>query len=269
MPHPIVGTDFSTARRDLLTLASILRSNLEVSSSGELLFNIPSNYESLLYQRSVGRRMQRLYQTASPTLLYLFRISFGVMIVGSTALLATLILTSMFSGSASDDSDSDSSSKSSLSKSSSISTLFDIVDFIRIITYYKDENSGVGNFLEAVYSYLFGDEDPNKGCHLIYCHCRARVVCLLYAYCSMLLHTDFESQLFRRVAATIRQFDGIVISEQIAAFASVPPMLPTVADQSTDVTMVDESYMLPMAVRFGGSPIVTEEGNIVYLFEVH
>lgn len=148
-------------------LASVLRSNLEVSSSGELLFNIPSNYESLLYQRSVGRRAQQLYQTASPTLFFLFRMSFGVMIVGSTALLATFILTSMCARSSSEgesDSDNRSGSRSSSSSSSSSLTmgLFDIVDFIRIVT-YKDEDAGVGNFLEAVYSYLFGDEDPNKG----------------------------------------------------------------------------------------------------------
>lgn len=137
-------------------LASVLRSNLEVSSSGELLFNIPSNYESLLYQRSVGRRVQQLYQTASPTLFYLFRVSFGVMIVGSTAVLATFIFKES-------DSDNKSGSKSSSSRSSSVSVgLFDVVDLIRIIT-YKDEDAGVGNFLEAVYSYLFGDEDPNKG----------------------------------------------------------------------------------------------------------
>ena len=144
-------------------LASVLRSNLEVSSSGELLFNIPSNYESLLYQRSVGRRVQQLYQTASPTLFYLFRVSFGVMIVGSTAVLATFIFMSMCARSEESDSDNKSGSKSSSSRSSSVSVgLFDVVDLIRIIT-YKDEDAGVGNFLEAVYSYLFGDEDPNKG----------------------------------------------------------------------------------------------------------
>lgn len=145
-------------------LASVLRSNLEVSSSGELLFNIPGNYESLLYQRSVGRRVQQLYQTMSPTLFYLFRVSFGVMIVGSTAVLATFIFMSMCGRSEDSDSDNKSGSKSSSSsRSSSVSVgLFDVVDLIRIIT-YKDEDAGVGNFLEAVYSYLFGDEDPNKG----------------------------------------------------------------------------------------------------------
>jgi len=234
------GTDFSTAKRDLLMLASVLRSNLEVSSSGELLFNIPGNYESLLYQRSVGRRVQQLYQTASPTLFYLFRVSFGVMIVGSTAVLATFIFMSMCGRSEESESDNKSGSKSSSSsRSSSVSVgLFDVVDLIRIIT-YKDEDAGVGNFLEAVYSYLFGDEDPNK---------------------------DYQSQLSRRVAATIRQNDGIVIAEQIAAYADAPAMLPTAAD-AYSAAGVDESYMLPMAVRFGGSPVVTAEGNIVYHFE--
>jgi hypothetical protein len=44
-------------------------------------------------------------------------------------------------------------------------------------------------------------------------------------------------------------------------------MLPTAAD-AYSAAGVDESYMLPMAVRFGGSPVVTAEGNIVYHFEV-
>lgn len=254
-------------------LASVLRSNLEVSSSGELLFNIPSNYESLLYQRSVGRRVQQLYQTASPTLFYLFRVSFGVMIVGSTAVLATFIFMSMCARSEESDSDNKSGSKSSSSsRSSSVSVgLFDIVDLIRIIT-YKDEDAGVGNFLEAVYSYLFGDEDPNKGElssyseSLLLLQLRSSNYFILHC-CSTNTTTDYQSQLSRRVAATIRQNDGIVIAEQIAAYADAPAMLPSAADAHS-AAGVDESYMLPMAVRFGGSPVVTAEGNIVYHFEV-
>ena len=71
------------------------------------------------------------------------------------------------------------------------------------------------------------------------------------------------------MATLIRQLDGIVIAEQLAALAVNPPALPHAVRTLSDDAVVDEGYVLPMAVRFGGSPTVTEEGNIVYQFEVH
>ena len=86
------------------------------------------------------------------------------------------------------------------------------------------------NFLEAVFSFLFGDGDPNA---------------------------DLEDRRWQSIATVIRANHGVVTAEQIAPF---------LGDLGQGWSNELEDYMIPVLSRFNGVPEVSPEGGIVYQF---
>lgn len=96
-------------------------------------------------------------------------------------------------------------------------------------------------FLESVFSYVFGDGNPNG---------------------------DVEERRIALVAEMIRQNGGAVTAEQLAPFCDDAPM-PLDEDNGKlgeERAYVDESFVLPIVTQLDGEPQVTEEGDIVYIF---
>ena len=50
-------------------------------------------------------------------------------------------------------------------------------------------------------------------------------------------------------------------AEELAPFLDVPP-----AGKDADSIVVDEGYIVPALVRFGGSPEVDQDNNLIYRF---
>jgi len=90
-------------------------------------------------------------------------------------------------------------------------------------------------FLESVFSYVFGDGDPNG---------------------------DVEERRIASAAEMIRGNGGAVAAEQLAPFCDGAPM-PLMGEERA---YVDESFVLPIVAQLDGEPRVTEEGDIVYVF---
>ncbi|NJL84826.1 MAG: hypothetical protein HC886_00730 [Leptolyngbyaceae cyanobacterium SM1_1_3] len=86
------------------------------------------------------------------------------------------------------------------------------------------------NFFEAIFSFLFGDGDPNA---------------------------DLEERRWQTIGTLIRDTDGVVIAEQIT---------PYLDNLGQGWSKEYEDYMLPVLSRFNGLPEVTPEGSIVYRF---
>jgi hypothetical protein len=86
------------------------------------------------------------------------------------------------------------------------------------------------NFLEAIFSFLFGDGDPNA---------------------------DLEERRWQEVGAVIQNNGGAIAAEQIA---------PYLDNVGKDWMMDDGDYALPALTRFNGIPEVSREGDIVYHF---
>jgi len=102
---------------------------------------------------------------------------------------------------------------------------------------------------------VFGDGDPNQG---------------------------LPQEQLRLAAEAIRNAGGAVAAEELAPFCLVPPPADPFAD-AVDIeapdgrkssirtlgqsSVVDEQYVLPIVQALGGVPEVTEDGDIVYLFE--
>lgn len=104
------------------------------------------------------------------------------------------------------------------------------------------KEGGLG-MLEAVYSCVFGDGDPNVG---------------------------LEEERWRRVADVIRENGGAVVAEQIAGLLDLPEGWKAGGGGGKDggdlVTHVDEDFMMEVARRFNGVPEVTDDGDLVYVF---
>lgn len=63
-----------------------------------------------------------------------------------------------------------------------------------------------------------------------------------------------------QVGRYIQSKGGVVTAEELAPFLDPPT-------QTVDDDEVDEGFVVPALVRFGGSPEVDSSGNLLYRFE--
>lgn len=76
-------------------------------------------------------------------------------------------------------------------------------------------------------------------------------------------HVDFEKAQIIAVTRRIRELRGVVSAEDLAPYLNPPKF-----DPSSQSVIVNESWMLNVVLSLGGTPVVTENGNIAYVFEV-
>jgi hypothetical protein len=86
------------------------------------------------------------------------------------------------------------------------------------------------NALESIFSFLFGDGNPN---------------------------VDLEKRRWQEIGGVIRNSRGAVAAEQIA---------PYLDNLGEEYKRQSEDYMLPVLARFDGRPEVSPDGEIVYHF---
>ncbi|HEY9704683.1 MAG TPA: hypothetical protein V6C58_19735, partial [Allocoleopsis sp.] len=94
----------------------------------------------------------------------------------------------------------------------------------------NSEEEKTMDFLPAVFSFLFGDGDPNA---------------------------KLEQARWTQIGMVIRNNKNAVVAEQIS---------PYLDELGTGYNLEYESYMLPVLTKFNGQPQVDSEGNIIYCF---
>ncbi len=99
------GTSITQAQRQLSTLAQLTSGTLEVSNEGSLVYAFSNGYRGTLSARSGRRRLQETWATVSPVLFYMARLSFGVALIASIALIFTAIIALQSTSSNRDDRD--------------------------------------------------------------------------------------------------------------------------------------------------------------------
>jgi len=238
------GVSLSQARKDLTTLASLSRGDIAVSSDGELMYEFPPNLSSVLSQNSAKFKSIQTFEKIWPSLFWGIRVSFGVALLASVVLIFSTLLFINSSSSSSDDDRrrDDRGGDRGMNFGGSMIWGPSPFDFF----YYRPYGSYgyYGNmnqqqdptkmgFFESVFSYIFGDGNPNQG---------------------------LEERRLSLAAEMIRQSNGAVTAEQLAPFSDAPN-----PDES-DKAYVDESFVLPIVTQLDGEPQVTEDGDIVYVF---
>jgi hypothetical protein len=231
-----IGIHLEEARSGLLALANQTGGHLAVTDTGEIIYALPRDFRQILLRKSIRLRFQTWMNKIWAVVFYLIKISFGILLITSIAVvyLTILVTTLSFNGDGGDCGDcgicvldlgnwgngsSSASTASSNSRSSATKTP------IRDRTQRKSMN-----FLEAVFSVLFGDGDPNA---------------------------DLERRRWSYIGNTIHRNQGAVIGEQIAPFLD---------NLGVGYDREYETYMLPVLTKFNGIPEVSPTGQLVYHF---
>jgi len=238
------GLEVNLAQRGLLTLASETNGHLQVSESGEIAYFLPQNFRTILRNKSLRLRFQEWRTRVWQFLFYLIRISFGILLIVSIILIfvtITVILIAM--------SNSRGGNSNNRKHGSSIPLFLphfrfgpDLFWFFSLNhhrhaqkrsvqhSHQKDGGDGQLNFFEAVFSFLFGDGDPNA---------------------------NLEERRWQTIGTVIYNQGGAVVAEQIAPYLDI-----------AKTQAIDEDYMLPTLIRFDGYPEVSSIGDIIYHFPV-
>jgi hypothetical protein len=230
------GLDVNLAQQGLLVLASETGGHLQVAESGEMIYEFPPDFRNVLRDKSFRLRLREWWDKVWRVLFYLIRVSFGIVLILLIVLAIAAIVVAIvaINSSRGDDDQGDSGGGFTMP------SFWITPDFFWIFSpnydtrsYERRHTKGQGsqlNFLEAVFSFLFGDGNPNL---------------------------DLEERRWQVIGTVIRNQQGAVIAEQIA------PYLDEVGE---GFDREYEQYMLPVLARFNGRPEVSPEGQIVYHF---
>ncbi|KAM3092200.1 hypothetical protein ACKFKG_23155 [Phormidesmis sp. 146-35] len=229
------GLDVNLAQQGLLVLASETGGHLQVAESGDMIYQFPPDFRNVLRDKYFRLRLKEWWDKVWRVLFYLIRISFGIMLILLIVLAIAAIVVAVIAinSSRGDDDRGDSGGGFNMPGFWITPDFFWIFSPNYDTGYERRRAKGQSsqlNFLEAVFSFLFGDGNPNA---------------------------DLEERRWQTIGTVIRNHQGAVIAEQIA------PYLDEVGE---GFDREYEQYMLPVLARFNGRPEVSPEGQIVYHF---
>ena len=231
------GLEINAAQQGLLALAAEAGGHLQVADTGEIIYLFPENFRSILLNKYWQLQLKAFASKIWKVVFYVIRISFGIVLIISILILLLAILAILI-GLMFKDSDSDNNSGDS-----KININFFPTDFFWIFypdfgnNYYEKRDREVKaekpaskmNFLESVFSFLFGDGDPNF---------------------------NLEERRWQTIGQVIQNNRGSIIAPQIAPYL----------DSITPSHEETEDYVLPVLTRFNGLPQVSDRGDIIYYF---
>ncbi|MDA0674469.1 MAG: hypothetical protein O3C67_12285, partial [Cyanobacteria bacterium] len=165
------GLDLNVAQQGTIALAANTQAHLQVSEAGEIAYEFPKNFRTVLRNKFWRLRVQETWDRIWSVLFYLIRISFGILLLVSILIIvaAIIVLVIALSSSQRDN------ERSSNSRGGGgllfiprfwIGDLFYFFDFNhgrrrRQVNRQRSGDEDGMNFLEAVFSFLFGDGNPN------------------------------------------------------------------------------------------------------------
>lgn len=234
------GLDLAIAQQGLIALAADTQAHLQVAESGEIAYEFPRNFRTILRNKYWRIRLQELAARVWGVVFYLIRISFGIVLLLSLVIIVVAIAILLMAASSQRD-DNDGGGGLIVLPHFWIGDLFWFFSYDYGYGYDRRRsrqsysrsrtNDNGLNFLEAVFSFLFGDGDPNA---------------------------DLEERRWQTIGAVIQNSGGAIAAEQVA------PYMDPSGDQLANAE--EDDYILPVLSRFNGIPEVSSKGNIIYHF---
>jgi hypothetical protein len=232
------GCKVSEAESAMTAIAADTGAALEVSELGDIRYVFPKDARGAISQKSLKiKTIEPALETAGKVGSYLARVSFGTTLIASIA----IVYAAIFALLSNRDSDRDERRGGGGGMFFGPRMYVSPFDFLWYWDpYYYERRAYLAqlegardmNFFEAVFSFVFGDGDPNA---------------------------EFERRRWALVGLAIQRNGGALAAEQLAPFLDQP-------DESMGTS--DESFVLPALTRFGGVPEVDPNTNeIVYKFE--
>ncbi|MFM7439733.1 MAG: hypothetical protein ACKO2V_14220, partial [Snowella sp.] len=192
----------------------------QVADSGEIVFQFPKNYRTVLRNKYWRLRLQETWEKIWKVLFYIIRISFGIVLVASIILMMVAIAAILIAVNSGKDNDSrDDGGGGFFFFPTDIFWFFTPGDSYNRYEEKSQKSKSQMNFLESVFSFLFGDGNPNY---------------------------NLEEKRWQDIGAVIRNNQGAVTAEQIAPYL----------DNVTILNQETEDYILPVLARFNGYPQV-------------
>ncbi|CAL9026476.1 unnamed protein product [Prunus brigantina] len=227
------GLKLNEAQNALQALAADTEGFLEVSDEGDVLYVFPKDYRAKLVGKSFRMKVEPLLEKAKAGAEYVARVSFGTALIASIVLVYTAIVVALSSGRSEDD---NRGRRGGRSYDSGFNFYFSPTDLFWYWDpyYYRrrrpqtDDNKM--KFVESIFSFVFGDGDPNQG---------------------------IEEERWKLIGQYIASNGGVVAAEELAPYLDV---------ETSGETLNDETYILPVLLRYEGQPVIDEEGNILYQF---
>ncbi len=196
------GLELNFAQQGLLALASEAGGHLQVAESGDVVYLFPKNFQGILRNKYWRLRWQKAWSKIWRVLFYIIRISFGIILIASILLMAVAIVAILVAANSSND-DREGGSNRGYGGGfgggffvphfwfGDIFWLFDPGYNRRRRQRRRQTSNYQMNFLESVFSFLFGDGNPNA---------------------------DLEEHRWQTIGSVIRSQRGAVAGEQIAPY---------------------------------------------------
>lgn len=194
------GLDLQVAQQSLVTLAADAGGHLQVGETGDIAYVFPHNFRTIQRNKYWQIRAQETAGKIWRGIFYLIRISFGILLILSIVIIAIAILAIILAISSSSRSENNNRRGGGIA----LPRIMVFPHFGRLFSphYYhgspqrgqrktKVQRPGDMSFLESVFSFLFGDGNPND---------------------------DLEERRWRKIGRVIRQHRGAVVAEQIAPY---------------------------------------------------
>ena len=237
------GLNVEVAQQGLLALASETQGHMEVADTGDIAYEFPRNFRGVLRNKYWWIGVQAALSKVWNVLFYIVRISFGIMLMVSIAIIFIAIFALTIAAQSQGGGDRDNRGGGGF--------MISPFNFFYLFNFNYGRNYGRGrqrypnryagrsgagksgeklNFLEAIFSFLFGDGNPNA---------------------------DLEERRWRTIGNVIRNNGGAIAAEQV---------VPYLDDLGTGWEKEYEDYMLPVLSRFNGQPEVSPTGEMVYYF---
>ncbi|WOD39280.1 hypothetical protein [Nodosilinea sp. E11] len=230
------GLPLLEAQQGILALATETQAHLQVAESGEIAYVFPKNLQAILWSKSWRLRWQATWEKVWRVLFYLIRISFGVLLILSLVLIVVAI-TLLAIAASSAGQQGDNRRRSGGGGMIFMPRLWIGPSPFRMFRppgrrhpLPQNRTPAEMNFLEAVFSFLFGDGNPNA---------------------------DLDDRRWQTIAQVIQSNEGVVVAEQITPF---------LGDLGKGWDKDLEDFMVPVLSRFNGLPQVSPQGGIVYQF---
>jgi hypothetical protein len=232
------GLPLGVVSSELNDLAYELKADLDVTNTGQIYYQFPADLHYRYYSNRLLEFSSRIWNAIAPLLAFLFRISFGLVLLFSITFVFVIMLIlqslmSVFSGNTND--------VLNLIKEFFMLLkrlrLFQQIDpkFFKRRTNAEDftpvplepepGNDNDKGFLLNCYALLFGPKDPNR---------------------------NFENEKSKAVAKLIRANQGIILPEQLA------PLTGSAANELEGA--------FPVLAKFHGVPGATSSGHLLYKF---
>jgi hypothetical protein len=223
------GVPLAEARRELTVLARDTQGHLQVSEQGEVIYEFSPQWKQILEQKQFKEQLLSFWNSIKGTLFYAVRISFGIVLVLSI-LIIVVALIALYIAANSNRGNNDRDDDGFSFGGGGFGYFWNPYIFYWGDPYDRQQErrrrGEKMGFLEGVFSFIFGEGDPNR---------------------------DVEERRWRLIGRKIRQEQGVVTAEQLAPYLEGP-------------YNEQEDYMLPALVKFDGQPQVSDTGELVYVF---